>query len=184
MSPTPHREPADDGLKERGARPCVFEAASPDRRAFVRGAAAALGALAALGLSGEEAMALPVRVVRGRRGRSGGKRYPMPTSDGVVFDDAEGIVIVRRGELAWALLATCPHKAVVKIKWQGDEHRFQCPKHESRYEVNGTFIEGKATRNLDRLPVRKDGRELVVDVDTVLESDKDASGWAAAAAHL
>ncbi len=183
MSTIP-RSSRDDGAAAGEATPCVFDAASPDRRAFVRGAAAALGALVALGLTSEAAMALPVHIVRGRRDPSGGKRYPVPPADGVVFDDVEGIVIVRRGELAWALLATCPHKAVVKIKWQGGENRFQCPKHESRYEADGTFIEGKATRNLDRLPVKKDGKELLVDVETAIESDRDASGWAAAAAHL
>jgi Rieske Fe-S protein len=66
------------------------------------------------------------------------------------------------------------------LRWLPKESRFQCPKHESKYQPNGTFMNGRATRNMDRLGVRMDGAALVVDVDTMFQSDKDLSGWTAA----
>ncbi|HMB79977.1 MAG TPA: hypothetical protein VKI43_07920, partial [Vicinamibacterales bacterium] len=57
---------------------------------------------------------------------------------------------------------------------------FQCPKHESKYQPNGTFMNGRATRNMDRLPIRLDGATLVVNVAAMFQSDKDPAGWASA----
>ena len=39
-------------------------------------------------------------------------------------------------------------------------------------------MSGRATRNMDRLAVRLDGTTLVVDVNRMLQSDKDPAGWA------
>ncbi len=178
---TPATQPHDDAC---GHDDCtLLGTAGAGRREFLRGAGAALGALALLGLSTEEAMALPVRLLTGTRGAAG-VRYPIPAADSVIFDDKNGIIIVRRGAQAWAFLATCPHKDVVKLKWQDAENRFKCPKHDSTYQPDGTFIEGRATRNMDRLPIKKDGTDLVVDVESVLESDKMAAGWKSAVAAL
>ena len=55
---------------------------------------------------------------------------------------------------------------------------------ESKYEPNGTFMNGRATRNMDRLAVRVDAGSLVVDVDRMFQSDKDPAGWAAAATTI
>jgi hypothetical protein len=41
-------------------------------------------------------------------------------------------------------------------------------------------MSGHATRNLDRCPIRIDGNQIVVDLDHMIQSDKDPSGWAAA----
>jgi hypothetical protein len=41
-------------------------------------------------------------------------------------------------------------------------------------------VSGRATRNLDRMPIRKDGSMIHVDTAHVFESDKDAAGWNAA----
>ncbi|MBI3789674.1 MAG: Rieske (2Fe-2S) protein [Gemmatimonadetes bacterium] len=160
---------------------CVFtRERDPERRAFLRGAGAALGALAILGLDAEAAMAIPVRLARGTRGARGTVRYPVPAGDSVTFDEANALILVRRGANVWAFVATCPHKEVVKLRWMKGDDRFQCPKHESKYQPDGAFIEGKATRNMDRLPIRKEGAELVVDPDTVIPSDSHAAAWAAA----
>ena len=156
----------------------------PERRAFLRGAGAALGALALLGFSAEEAMALPVRLLAGRTERGGKVRFPVPADDSVIFDEANALIIVRRGPSVWAFVATCPHKEIVKLRWFKAENRFQCPKHESKYQPDGAFIEGKATRNMDRLVIQRDGQELVVDPDAVFESDKDAAGWGKAVATV
>jgi nitrite reductase/ring-hydroxylating ferredoxin subunit len=163
---------------------CAITGDTPSRRTFLRGAGAALGALALLGLSTEDAMALPVRLLRGTVGAGGSVRFPIPPDDSVIFDDANGLILVRRGTAAWAFLATCPHKDIVKLKWYKAENRFQCPKHESRYQPDGTFIDGRATRHMDRVPIRKEGKDLVVDPDQVLESDRNMAVWTAATATL
>lgn len=56
----------------------------------------------------------------------------------------------------------CPHEHAA-VRWVDKEHRFQCTKHDSRYQPDGLYTSGRATRNLDRF-----------------QSDKDPSGWAAA----
>jgi hypothetical protein len=42
------------------------------------------------------------------------------------------------------------------------------------------YTSGKATRNLDRYHVRRDGNAVVVDLHKWVQSDKDPAGWAAA----
>jgi len=58
--------------------------------------------------------------------------------------------------------------------------RFQCPKHDSKYQPNGTFMAGRATRNMDRLKIRRDSDTLIVDLSHIIKSDADPAGWAAA----
>jgi Rieske Fe-S protein len=70
------------------------------------------------------------------------------------------------------------------LRWLPKEGRFQCPKHESKYQPTGVFINGRATRNMDRLAVRVEGAELLVDVDKMFKSDQDPSGWANATAAI
>jgi nitrite reductase/ring-hydroxylating ferredoxin subunit len=164
--------------------PCEILGVTPSRRAFVRGASAALGALALLGLDADAAMALPVRLLKGRAGVGGTVRFPIPADDSVLFDDTNGLIIVRRGKAAWAFLSTCPHKDIVKLKWYKAENRFQCPKHDSRYEASGVFVDGRATRNMDRVAIKKEGTELVVEPDAILESDRDLAKWTGAVAAL
>ena len=54
------------------------------------------------------------------------------------------------------------------------------PKHESKYRATGEFIEGRATRGMDRLAVTRDGATVVVDLDRLFKQDVDPTGWNAA----
>ena len=83
----------------------------------------------------------------------------------------------------YAFNLACPHENTA-LKWLPKDGRFQCPKHESRYQPGGQFIGGRATRHMDRLGVRVDSNMLVVDVSKFYRSDKDPSGWAAATVAL
>jgi Rieske Fe-S protein len=56
-----------------------------------------------------------------------------------------------------------------------------CSKHDSTYQPTGIYTSGRATRNLDRFPIRRDDDHVVVDVTKVFKSDEDPSGWASAA---
>jgi nitrite reductase/ring-hydroxylating ferredoxin subunit len=106
-------------------------------------------------------------------------RYPVPAGDGVTIDKTAQVIIVRYQGHAYAFNLACPHQNQM-LRWLPKEGRFQCPKHESKYQPTGVFMNGRATRNMDRLGLRIDGASLVVNVDTMFMSDKDPAGWAAA----
>jgi nitrite reductase/ring-hydroxylating ferredoxin subunit len=110
-------------------------------------------------------------------------RYPVPATDGVTIDRKNQLIVVRYQQHLYAFNLACPHENTA-LKWLPKDFRFQCPKHESRYQPNGTFIDGRATRHMDRLGVRLDDNMLVVDVNKFYKSDKDAAGWTAATIAL
>lgn len=121
---------------------------------------------------------LPRRFVEGA-GTAGERRYPIPTTDGVNIDRSAQIIIVRAAGRAYAFALSCPHESAA-VKWVEKDHRFQCTKHDSRYQADGTHISGRATRNMDRFPIRKDGDMLVVTTTGTFHSDLDPKGWAGA----
>lgn len=149
-----------------------------ERREFVRDAVArTLLAVGMLGL-GSKASALTVAFASGTGSRTD-KTYPLPTADGVVIDKDESVIIARFGGRAFAFSLACPHQNTA-IRWDANNCRFQCPKHKSRYRPDGAFIEGRATRGLDRFEVRRDGDTLVVNLDAMYREDKNPAQWAAA----
>lgn len=154
------------------------------RRAFLRelGAAAA-AALAAAGVPWRTAAALPVLASRGAANGRQMVSYPIPAADGVEIDKKHEVILVRYAGAVYAFALSCPHQNTA-LRWNDGESRFQCPKHKSRYQPDGTFISGRATRNMDRLPIRRDGAQVVVDVGRVFESDQDKAGWSGAVVKL
>jgi nitrite reductase/ring-hydroxylating ferredoxin subunit len=111
------------------------------------------------------------------------RRYPIPPNDGVTIDRSSQIIVVRFQNQLFAFNLACPHENTA-LKWLPKDRRFQCPKHESQYQPNGIFTNGRATRNMDRLGVRLDGNTLVVDLNAFFQSDKNPSGWAGAVAAV
>jgi hypothetical protein len=67
------------------------------------------------------------------------------------------------------------------VKWLPTDHRFQCTKHDSECHPDGIHTAGRATRNLDRFAVRRDGEFVVADLNRLFQSDKQAALWASAA---
>lgn len=150
-----------------------------ERREFVRDAIArSLGVLVAMALLPASAAALPVREVHGRGARAA-KTYPLPPTDGVSIDREESVIIARAGDRAYAFSLACPHQNTA-LRWDERNRRFQCPKHKSRYQPDGVFIDGRATRGLDRFAVTRDAASLVVDLDRLYREDKHSAEWAAA----
>jgi Rieske Fe-S protein len=132
-----------------------------DRRAFIYSAALMLPAIAGVRISREE------------------KSYPVPATDGVMIDKDQDVIISRTQGTLFAFNLACPHQNTA-LKWDGGKTRFQCPKHKSIYTAEGVFVEGRATRGLDRFAVRRDGSSLVVNLDLLFEQDKDGEKWAKA----
>ena len=148
---------------------------APDRRDFLRSAAAI--AIGALGLS------LPIRSATAKVLSSAiGKKslsYPVPASDGADIDRDNEVILVRYQNEVYAFNLSCPHQNTA-LRWSADDHEFQCPKHKSHYRADGTFIEGRATRGMDRFAVRRDGDKVIVDLDKLYQQDKDAAEWKSA----
>jgi Rieske Fe-S protein len=150
------------------------------RRAFVRDAAvAAAGVFAALGILASDAHALPIRVVSALSAREDERTYPIPNADGATIDKEESLIVVRWQGTVYVFSLACPHQNTA-LKWEQQETQFQCPKHHSKYRPDGSFIEGRATRGMDRFAIRRDGEKVVVDLDQLYQQDKDAAQWKAA----
>lgn len=152
-----------------------------DRRSFLTKTLAAIAAASVLlpGVVKAEAMTGFVIHTATRRA-DGTAKYPMPAADGATIDAENEVILVRSGGKCMAFALSCPHqRAMLKIK--GGDTAFLCPKHKSEYRIDGEYIRGRATRSMDRRAIRKEGAELVVDVESLIKSDEDAAGWAAAA---
>jgi len=134
--------------------------------------------LIALGLPAADLAALPIGLIDGR-GDWADRRYPIPAADSVNIDHGAQVIVVRSAGHAYAFNLACPHEQAA-VKWVANDHRFQCTKHDSRYQADGVHIAGRATRNLDRFSVSREGEEMVVDQSHWFRSDLDPAGWAAA----
>jgi Rieske Fe-S protein len=111
------------------------------------------------------------------------RTYPVPAADGVSIDRGAQVILVRAGRSVYAMALACPHQKAA-VKWLEKDHRFQCSKHDSRYTADGTYTSGRATRNLDRFPIRLEGDTILVATDRVYRSDQDQGAWSAAHAEL
>ena len=152
-------------------------ASEPNRRDFLHFGGCFIIGLAALGLPSSLA-ALPVVETSGAGGPSE-KHYPVPAGDSVNIDRQAQVILVRFQNNVYAFSLACPHEHA-SIKWLQKDRRFQCSKHDSKYQPNGTYTSGRATRNLDRFVLRKEETNVVVDLQHWFESDKNPSGWASA----
>ena len=109
--------------------------------------------------------------------------YPIPTADGVSIDKTHDLMICRSDSSLFAFALACPHQNTALRALPGVAG-FQCPRHKSRYQPNGTFVSGRATRNMDRLPISREGDVIEVNVDVAIRSDKEPQKWAAAMVKL
>jgi Rieske Fe-S protein len=151
------------------------------RRDFLQTAGCFGVAVAFLGLP-REASALPVAFTEGTDG-AGERRYPIPPGDSVNIDRQAQLIVVRFNGHGYVFALSCPHQNNA-LKWVDKNHRFQCTKHDSQYQPDGVYTTGRATRNMDRYAIRRDGDSLVVDLHHWYQSDKDPNGWAAATVAL
>jgi Rieske Fe-S protein len=147
------------------------------RREFLLDALrAGAAALVAIGMVPGSADAMPLRWITALAARDEERTYPVPASDGVQIDKANEVIIARSGKSVYAFNLSCPHQNTA-LRWDAGGNRFQCPKHKSKYRPDGTFIEGRATRGMDRFAVRLTGSNIVVDLDKLYQEDTDAALW-------
>jgi Rieske Fe-S protein len=163
--------------KHSPAHDACASCATTGRRDFLFDALrAGAVALATIGLSPGAASAMPPRLITALASHWAEKSYAIPAADGVQIDKENEVILSRVGKQVYAFALACPHQNTA-LKWDADDSRFQCPKHKSRYHADGTFIEGRATRSMDRYAVRLAGAAIVVDVDKVYQEDMEKAQW-------
>ncbi len=136
-------------------------------------------AVALLGVSSATTQALPIFFTEGEQ-NGAERRYPIPAIDSVNVDRAAQLIVARAQGHLYVFALSCPHQNNA-VKWLPKDHRFQCTKHDSQYQPDGVHTSGRATRNMDRYLITRDGDFVVVDLHRWVQSDKDPAGWAAAA---
>jgi len=140
------------------------------------------GALVAAMVAGDAATAAAfyeVATVEGVEAGPQTKAYPIPAGDGVSIDKTSQVILVRFQGKVIAFNLACPHENNA-VRWKAAVGRFECSKHDSKYSPAGVYTGGRATRNMDRLPISRNGDAVVVDLSRIIKSDSQAAEWAAA----
>jgi len=152
------------------------------RRDFLKQAAAIVSsALVGLGAGSDEALAWAWGEPLAAAGSE--LTYPIPDADGAVVDRDNGVIVVRFQGRVFAFNLSCPHENAA-VRWKPAVNRFECSRHDSKYQPNGVYTSGRATRNMDRFGVKRNGNTLVVDMSRLIQSDPQRAAWAAAAIAL
>ncbi|MEP6494643.1 MAG: Rieske 2Fe-2S domain-containing protein [bacterium] len=149
------------------------------RRSFLRDAAAiAASVLVALGAAPAGAMAAPIEFVSALGGSREDKSYPIPAKDGTQIDKDNSTIITRWQGKVYVFSLGCPHQNTV-LRWYEKDNAFECPKHHSRFDAAGVYVKdsGRATRDMDRFVVRKDGNNVVANLDKLLQQDENEADW-------
>jgi nitrite reductase/ring-hydroxylating ferredoxin subunit len=157
-----------------------------DRRRFLRDSFLAVaGAIVAVGMPKAAAFATPLDFTSAKRSVGDAHTYPVPAADGATVDKANEVILVRWQDAVYAFALSCPHQNTA-LKWDDRDHGFQCPKHHSRFQPDGNYIEGsgRATRNMDRFAVSRDATGITVNLDKLFQEDTDAAEWSAAVVRL
>lgn len=163
---------------------CQGCALAQPRRAFVRDLGlAAFGALLMAGIPAELAAAMRPRALTALSRDGGDPSYPIPAKDGVQIDSENDVILVRWQNAIIAFNLSCPHQNTA-LRWNAGKAEFQCSKHHSRYQLDGTFIDGRATRNMDRFSLTRTGNAVTVHVELMHESDADQAGWSTSLLRL
>jgi Rieske Fe-S protein len=97
----------------------------------------------------------------------------------VTIDRASPVILVRFQERVIAFNLACPHENN-PLRRKPAVWRFQCCRHDSKYAPDGTYLGGRATRNMGRLPITRSGDQVVLDLSRIVKSDADPAEWAAA----
>jgi nitrite reductase/ring-hydroxylating ferredoxin subunit len=160
-------QPHDQSISPVGSVPADGEALA-SRREFMREVASIVACAAAFGAV--PSLTAAVRIAGDEAA------YPIPPQDATTIDRDHAVILVRSQNRVYAFVLWCPHQHTA-LRWQDDARRFQCPKHKSTFDPEGTFISGRATRAMDRYALRRDGNNVVVDLAKVFQQDKDPEHW-------
>jgi cytochrome b6-f complex iron-sulfur subunit len=78
----------------------------------------------------------------------------LPKPGDAPFANQEGrFWLANTDQGVYAIYKVCTHLGCI-YAWQPLTKRFECPCHGSKFQLNGTYIEGPAPRSLDRFVIR------------------------------
>ena len=157
-----------------------------DRRRFLRDSFLSVaGAMVAVGVNKSTALAMPLEFTSAVKTSGHMRSYSVPAGDGAQIDKDNEVILVRWQGAMYAFDLSCPHQNTA-LKWNDHDHEFQCPKHHSKFQPDGTYEpgSGRATRNMDRFAISREGAGVAVDLDTLFQEDTDGAKWAAAMVKL
>jgi Rieske Fe-S protein len=160
-----------------------LETCDVDRRGFLRNCSIIAAAALAAGATGARAEQLAMRWTRPLAAGAREVTYPLPVADGVEVDRDHSVLLTRYQGRIYAFSMICPHQRAA-VKWLADKQMFQCTKHKSKYSGAGSYISGRATRSLDRHPVKIVNGLVVVDETVLLKEDENQAVWKAAVAQV
>jgi len=123
----------------------------------------------------------PITFVKAQDVSKEEKSYPIPAKDGTQIDKDNDTIITRWQGKVFVYGLACPHQNTA-LKWYDKDNQFECPKHHSRFTPDGVYVKdsGRATRGLDRFAVRKDGNNVVANLDKLYQEDENEAEWKAA----
>jgi nitrite reductase/ring-hydroxylating ferredoxin subunit len=154
------------------------------RREFLRQVTVILAGMAGTLPIGPARLAgLPIAFATGRPTSADEAAYPIPAEDGATIDKPREVILVRFEKAVYAFALSCPHQKT-PLRWKPEANQFQCPKHKSRFQPDGSFIDGRATRNMDRYAIRREGEEVRVSLDQRYREDENREEWIAAVVQL
>jgi nitrite reductase/ring-hydroxylating ferredoxin subunit len=136
-------------------------------------------ALALYGFHVDAVHALAVTGTQTPEGQGSMVDYPLPTADGISIDRENQVILVRSEMRIFAFALACPHENTA-LRWREKDRRFQCPRHESKYRPDGVFLSGRATRNMDRFAIRRDGQKAMVSLAQLFRADNQKTEWESA----
>lgn len=129
-----------------------LEALAPTRREFLY---YIWGASIAMLLGGSGAALVWFALPRFKEGTFGGvfnltgDRVPQPDAAPTQVPEGRFWVSHTADDALVVLFGVCTHLGCLP-KWSPSNHRFECPCHGSKFQLNGLYIEGPAPRSLDR----------------------------------
>ncbi len=159
---------------------------SPNRRRFLRDSFTAVaGAMVALGMTKKAALAMPLEFATATTSRKVGslRSYSIPMGDGAQIDQDNQVILARWQNAVYAFNLSCPHQNTA-LKWDDGDHQFHCPKHHSLFKADGTFIEGRAKRGMDRFAIQRAGASVAIDLNKLYQQDENPTEWAAAVIRI
>jgi nitrite reductase/ring-hydroxylating ferredoxin subunit len=142
-----------------------------------------LGLSAACGISPLNALAFPIVATSAETAQRDERFYPLPSSDGASIDQENSVILARFANRIYAFSLACPHQNTA-LHWLAQDQRFQCPRHQAKYQPDGTYMSGRHTRNMDRFALHLEDQKIVVDLSRLYHSDQDKADWDAAVVVL
>lgn len=85
-----------------------------------------------------------------------------------IFQDGLSLYLVDTGSELVAFDRHTPHHTRVILEWVPLTHRFEDPLTGSRFSLDGTWLLGPATRNLDRYPVKVEDGQIWIETSRLI----------------